>query len=96
MILGQYWIWIWYGILLLGVLGFIPAVQWGWQTHWKNSDEILRGFGTILVSVGMILLLETAWIPLAYGLLALALACFIAAFVVGRRLRGSGRDGAPG
>ncbi|MEP6572242.1 MAG: hypothetical protein ABJD11_06085 [Gemmatimonadota bacterium] len=91
MIFGhQYWLWIWYGILLLGLLGFFPAVHWGRQTHWKNMDELLRATGTILVSLGMILLLRQFLELVAYVLLFLALGCFIGAFVLGRKMEGEG------
>ena len=49
----QYWIWIWYGIFLLGMLGLIASVYWGRRTHFKNREEIFRALGTILVSLGM-------------------------------------------
>jgi len=53
----RFWILIWYGILVLGILGLIASVHWGRRTHWKNVDEVLRAVGTILVSVGMLVLL---------------------------------------
>jgi hypothetical protein len=90
MIVGRrYWILIWYGILLLGVLGLGASVHWGRRTHWRNVDEVLRATGTILVSVGMLILLY----PLhrSYAgllgelLLAVALVCFVAAFILGRQ-----------
>jgi hypothetical protein len=81
----SYWVYIWYGILALGVLGFIPALQWGRETHWKNLDEILRGFGTICVSLGMIFLLGTSHAVAGYFLLLLAVAAFIGAFAFGRK-----------
>ena len=85
MIVGhRYWVAIWIGILLLGLLGFFPALHWGRLTHWKNMDELLRAFGTIAVSVGMLLLLFGVLLPLAYFLLFLALGAFVAAFVIGR------------
>jgi hypothetical protein len=91
MIFGhQYWLWIWYGILVLGLLGFFPAVHWGRQTHWKNLDELLRGAGTIMVSLGMILLLRQVLEILAYLLLFAALGCFIGAFVLGRKVEEGG------
>ncbi len=85
-ILGRdYWIWIWVAILGLGLAGFVPAVNWGRYTKWKNLDEILRGGGTIVVSVGMILLLEQ-WVSiLGTILLLVALGMFIAAFIQGRK-----------
>lgn len=89
MILGRtYWVWIWVSILCLGLAGFVPAVNWGRYTHWKNLDEILRGGGTILVSIGMILLLQE-WVPiLGTILLVIALGMFVAAFVLGRKQQG--------
>ena len=86
MIFGhRFWILVWYGILLLGLLGFAASVYWGRQTHWKNLDEFLRAIGTILVSVGMILLLEGVWMLVGQVLLLLALIAFIGAFVQGRK-----------
>jgi hypothetical protein len=82
----RYWIIIWYGILLLGVAGLGGALFWGHRTHWKNLDEIFRGIGTIIVSVGMLLLLQRVATGLGQLLLILALACFILAFIFGRRI----------
>ncbi|HEX9166907.1 MAG TPA: hypothetical protein VF862_13420 [Gemmatimonadales bacterium] len=81
----RYWIIIWYGILLLGLAGLGGAVFWGKRTQWKNLDEIFRGIGTITVSVGMLLLLYRRAVGLGQLLLILALACFILAFIFGRR-----------
>jgi hypothetical protein len=90
MIVGRrYWILIWYGILVLGLLGLVASGHWGRRTHWRNVDEVLRATGTILVSVGMLVLLY----PLRWtyaGLLgellfAVALVCFVVAFVLGRQ-----------
>ncbi|HEX2450793.1 MAG TPA: hypothetical protein VHJ69_06620, partial [Gemmatimonadales bacterium] len=85
----KYWILIWYGILLLGVLGLWASVYWARRTAWKNVDEVLRGAGTILVSVGMLLLLHQPagplWETTGELLLGDALSCFVAAFVRGRR-----------
>lgn len=86
MIFGRtYWVWIWVAILLLGIAGFVPAVNWGRYTHWKNVDEILRGGGTILVSIGMILLLISTLPILGFFLLFVSLLLFVAAFIVGRK-----------
>jgi predicted MFS family arabinose efflux permease len=82
---GTYWIWIWVAILALGIAGFISAVNWGRHTNWKNLDEILRGAGTILVSIGMILLLQDTLHIFASLLLFSALVMFVSAFVVGRK-----------
>jgi hypothetical protein len=86
MVIGRrYWILIWYGILLLGVLGLWASVYWGRQTRWKNLDELLRAIGTITVSTGMLFLLHGVAVLLGQLLLLAALACFITAFVYGRR-----------
>ena len=82
----RYWIWIWYGILAIGVIGFVPALQWARTTHWKNLDEVMRAFGTICTSVGMLLLLYEVVPLVGYGLLILSLIIFIFAFIWGRRL----------
>lgn len=85
----KYWILIWYGILLLGVLGLWASVYWARRTAWKNVDEVLRAVGTILVSVGMLLLLQQPagplWKTTGEILLVDALLCFVAAFILGRR-----------
>ena len=81
----QYWIWIWYGIFLLGVLGLIASVYWGRRTHFKNLEEIFRALGTILVSLGMVMLLRGIWVMVGQILLVVALVCFVVAFVQGRR-----------
>ncbi len=86
MIAGRrYWILIWFGILLLGITGLGGALFWGRKTHWKNLDEIFRGIGTITVSVGMLLLLYGVLVGAGQLLLAVSLACFILAFLFGRR-----------
>jgi Na+/phosphate symporter len=86
MIAGRkYWILIWYGILLLGLLGLGGALFWGRQTHWRNLDEVFRGIGTITVSVGMLLLLYGVLTGVGQLLLGIAVACFILAFIFGRR-----------
>jgi hypothetical protein len=90
MIVGRrYWILIWYGILLLGILGLGASVHWGRRTHWRNLDEVLRAIGTILVSIGMLILLYPLhWSyaeALGEVLLAVALVSFAAAFLLGRQ-----------
>lgn len=93
MIIGlRYWILIWYGILAIGVLGFLAAVYWGRQTGWKNIDEVLRAVGTMAVSGGMLVLLRRGGGGVGEALLVLALFCFVLAFVLGRR----GNDNRPG
>jgi hypothetical protein len=95
----SYWIWIWYGILLLGVLGLVAAIQWARQTGWRNLDEVLRAVGTILASIGMLVLLTYLFPPMpaiGYTLLGLALLCFAAAFILGRRSRAREESPPPG
>ena len=88
----QYWIWIWYGIFILGLLGLIASIYWGKRTHYKNLEELFRAVGTILVSLGMVLLLREIWVLVGQVLLVLALGCFIAAFILGRRAQASRGD----
>jgi hypothetical protein len=80
------WIFIWYGILGLGLLGLWASVFWGRRTAWKNIDEVLRAFGTITVSSGMLLLLRGVAIGFGQLLLLAALMLFVVAFVIGRKL----------
>ena len=99
MIAGRrYWILIWYGFLLVGVVGAIASAYWGRQTHGRNLDEILRAVGTIFISAGMLLLLYGTAIRIGEVLVGVALFLFIGAFWVGRtadRLPpGGGRTGA--
>ncbi len=86
MIIGhRWWIVIWYGILFTGCIGLGAAAYWGRRTAWQNLDEILRAAGTILVSIGMLLILHDLDGPGAEAVLVAALLAFVAAFVVGRR-----------
>lgn len=87
MIGRRYWVWIWFGILAIGLVGLVTALYWGRRTGWKNLDEIVRGIGTITISAGMILLLR-GWGGDALGvaLLTVALFSFILAFVLGRKV----------
>jgi hypothetical protein len=87
MIGRRYWIVIWWGILLLGVVGLVGAMHWGLQTKWRNLDEVLRGIGTITVSVGMILLLNQTGGGAGETLLLAALIAFILAFALGRGVK---------
>lgn len=84
MIGQRYWIMIWWGILVLGVVGLVGAIHWGRKTRWRNLDEVLRGIGTIAVSVGMILLLKRTGGGAGETLLLASLIAFILAFAVGR------------
>ncbi|MEZ4587892.1 MAG: hypothetical protein R2909_16060 [Gemmatimonadales bacterium] len=87
MIIGlRYWIWIWYGILALGVVGLVTALYWGGRTGWRNLDEILRATGTIAVSMGMVLLLKGLGGGAGEVLLVVALFSFVMAFVLGRKI----------
>lgn len=81
----RYWVVIWYGILLLGLLGLWASVYWGRQTRWKNLDELFRSIGTITVSIGMLLLLNQVAEGLGQVLLVLSLVSFIMAFIYGRK-----------
>jgi hypothetical protein len=88
MVAGRsYWIAIWFGIMLLGLLGFGASIYWALETDWKNVDELLRGLGTIVVSTGMLLLLYGVATGFAQVLLGVALICFVLAFIFGRRSR---------
>ncbi len=92
MIIGRrWWILIWYGILLLGAAGLVMAIHWGRQVRWRNLDEILRGIGTITVSVGMLLLLYGTGRGAGQTLLLAALIAFILAFLAGREQDRPGR-----
>ncbi len=84
MIGKRWWILIWYGILLLGVVGLVMAVNWGRHVRWRNLDEILRGIGTITCSAGMLLLLHGSGTGAGQTLLLAALIAFILAFITGR------------
>jgi len=81
----RYWVLLWYGILLLGVVGLGGALFWARETQWKNLDEVFRGIGTIAVSVGMLLLLYGVWTGLGQLLMIVALVFFVLAFLYGRR-----------
>jgi hypothetical protein len=84
MIGKRYWIIIWWIILALGVVGLVGAIHWSIKTHWRNLEEVLRGVGTISVSVGMLLLLHGTGGGAGQTLLLAALIAFILAFSVGR------------
>ncbi len=97
MIIGRsYWILIWYGILVLGVVGLLAALYWGRRTRGKNLDEILRAIGTITISLGMLLLLNRMAGGAAQTLLLAALVSFVLAFIVGRRTERPPPDNHPG
>ena len=86
MVAGRgFWIIVWFGIMLLGLLGFGASIYWGRETNWKNLDELLRAVGTILVSSGMLLLLYGVATSLGQALLVVALFCFVGAFIFGRK-----------
>ena len=85
MIGRRYWILIWYGILVIGVVGLLVAVYWGRRARWTNLDEVLRALGTILVSVGMLLLLYRVADLFAQILLVASLFAFVGAFALGRK-----------
>lgn len=86
MVAGRgFWIVIWFGIMLLGLLGLGASMYWARETNWKNLDELLRAVGTIVVSSGMLLLLYDVATGLGQVLLVLALLCFGFAFALGRK-----------
>jgi hypothetical protein len=87
MVAGRgFWIFVWCGILVLGLIGLWASILWGRRLRWQNLDELLRAVGTVQVSVGMLLLLYGIAERVATGLLGLALGVFVAAFVAGRNL----------
>lgn len=90
------WIFIWYGMLILGLLGLVASVYWARRTHWRNLDEFLRAIGTVLVSLGMIVLLGGSGDVIGTSLMLGAVGAFIAAFVVGRQWGGDAAEAAGG
>ena len=82
----RYWVWIWYGILAIGILGLGAALYWGRRTDWKNLDEVLRAVGTISVSLGMLWLIRGLGGGVGETLLIVALFSFVLAFVLGRKI----------
>lgn len=95
-----FWILVWYGILVLGLIGLWASVLWGRRLKWQNLDEFLRAIGTVQVSIGMLMLLYGVAVQVATGLLGLAFGVFVAAFVAGRNISFSHRrhddaDGEP-
>lgn len=82
-----FWIFAWYVILLVGTLGLLGAWAWGRRTGWRNRDEIVRGFGTIFLSLGMLLLLYGTALRLGASLVGLATGAFVVAFLQGSKLR---------
>ena|SRR5690554_6059332 len=86
MIIGhRWWILIWYGILLIGVVGLLAAIYWGRRSRWTNLDEVFRACGTVLVSVGMLIFLYEVAGPAWQVFLVVALVLFVLAFIIGRR-----------
>lgn len=75
----QFWVAVWYLILALGVMGLVGALPWGRREAWRGREEILRGVGTVAVSVGMLLLLHGISPRAAQALLAAAVASFLMA-----------------
>lgn len=81
----SFWIVVWFGIMLLGLLGLGASIYWGRETDWSNVDELLRAAGTITVSSGMLLLLYGVATNLGQALLIVALFCFVGAIIFGRK-----------
>lgn len=90
------WIIIWYGMLLLGVLGLVASLYWARRTHWRNLDEFLRAIGTVLVSTGMLILLHGAGDVIGTSLMLGAVGAFVAAFIVGRQWGSAGEPAESG
>jgi hypothetical protein len=87
-ILGlRFWIFAWYVILLVGAMGLLGAWAWGRRTGWRNRDEIVRGAGTIILSLGMLLLLHGTALGVGAGLVGLATGAFVVAFLLGSKLK---------
>jgi len=64
----RYWILIWYGFLLIGIVGGVASTYWGRRFPGRNLDEILRAVATSVLSIGMLLLLyEVAALDLLLG-----------------------------
>ena len=82
-------------MLILGLLGLVASIYWARRTHWRNLDEFLRAIGTVLVSLGMIVLLRGTGDVIGTSLMIGAVGAFIAAFVVGRQW-GRAADPGPG
>jgi hypothetical protein len=84
------WIVLWYAILSLGFVGLLGAFFWGPGLRWRNLDELLRGLGTIVVSVGMLAVLYGAEPAVGQVLLLMAVGIFASAYALGdpRRRRG--------
>ena len=97
MIIGRrYWIFIWYGILALGLVGLASSVFWGRATRWRNLDEILRAVGTVCVSVGMLVLLNSGVEWVGESLLAASLISFVLALFLGLPPKGNQPPEEPG
>ncbi len=91
MIAGRrYWILIWYGILLVGLVGTLASVILGRKNRWKHLDEVYRALGTVAISAGMLLLLQELEGWAGHVLLLTALLLFAAAFRTAHRRGRSG------
>lgn len=75
----QFWVVVWYLILALGFMGLVGAVMWRRSGRWDNRDEILRGVGTVAVSLGMLLLLYGLNQRLGQAMIAVAVGSFVLA-----------------
>lgn len=54
----KFWIAVWYVILAIGAMGLAGAWMWARRLHWSNWDEVLRGVGTVFISVAMLSFLQ--------------------------------------
>ncbi|MCU0621305.1 MAG: hypothetical protein MUC69_07375 [Gemmatimonadales bacterium] len=83
----EFWIVCWYAILALGVIGLAGSLLWGPGLRWRNADEILRGIGTVVVSLGMLVVLHWGLVEVGEALLAAAVGIFASAYNVSQRVR---------
>lgn len=96
MIAGRrYWILIWYGFLVVGLAGAVASVYWRQRSGNRSLDEILRACATILISVGMLLLLQEVAVLAGKVLVGAAVALFFGAFWLGREGRRPPRGSRP-
>ena len=72
----EFWIAVWYVILAIGGMGLAGAWMWARRLQWSNWDEVLRGVGTVLISVAMLSFLQFHLVDAGRVLLVLGIASF--------------------